>query len=121
MVRWVHVDCTTTETFYRKNHLTVTQIAVYLRRDRCVLVIASQEGVSYRGTANTTRQVRVGSCLCIKVVSDTFLLFYFLSRKKINFEIRKNIFYFTSKSHFVLEKFKLENFRISNFIMSLNA
>ena len=43
---------------------------------------------------------------CLKVVSATFSLVCFLSLKKSTCETRKNIFYFTSKALFVLEKIK---------------
>ena len=42
----------------------------------------------------------------IKVVSATILLICFVSLKENNYETRKNVFYFTSKALFVLEKIK---------------
>ena len=42
----------------------------------------------------------------LKVVSATFLLVYFLSLNKSTYLTRKNVFYFTSKALFVLEKIK---------------
>ena len=42
----------------------------------------------------------------LKVVSATFLLVCFLSLNESTCETRKNIFYFTSKALFVLEKIK---------------
>ena len=41
-----------------------------------------------------------------KVVSVTFLLVCFLSRKESTCKTRKNVFYFTSKAFFVFEKIK---------------
>ena len=43
---------------------------------------------------------------CLKVVSTTFVLVCFLSLNKSTFQTRKNVFYFTSKAIFVLEKIK---------------
>ena len=43
----------------------------------------------------------------LKVMSATFLLVYFVCLKESTFEIRKNIFYFTSKALFVLEIIRL--------------
>ena len=57
----------------------------------------------------------------LKVVSTTFSLVCFLSLKESTWEIKKNVFYFTSKALFVLQKIKLQNFRYSNFMMSFNA
>ena len=45
--------------------------------------------------------------LLLKVVSGTFLLVYFLGPKVSTSEARKNVFYFTSKADFVLEKIKV--------------
>ena len=42
----------------------------------------------------------------LKVVSATFMLVYFLSLNKSTCQTRKNVFYFTSKALFVLEKIK---------------
>ena len=42
----------------------------------------------------------------LKVVSATFLLVRFLSRKESTCETRENIFYFTSKALFVPKKIK---------------
>ena len=42
----------------------------------------------------------------LKVVSATFLLVCFLSLNESISQTRKNVFYFTSKADFVLEKFK---------------
>ena len=42
----------------------------------------------------------------LKVVSATFLLVCFLDRNKSTCETRKNVFYFTSKTLFVLEIIK---------------
>ena len=56
-----------------------------------------------------------------KVISDTVLLFYFISLKEGNFECRKNGFYFTSKGLFVFWIFKCYKFRILNFLTSSNA
>ena len=49
---------------------------------------------------------RIMSELCLKVVSTTFLLVCFLSLKKSTCQTRKNVFYFTSKALFVLQKIK---------------
>ena len=57
----------------------------------------------------------------LKVVSATFLLVCFLSLKESTCETRKNVFYFTSKALFVLEKIKFQYFRLSNFMTSSNA
>ena len=43
----------------------------------------------------------------LKVISATFSLVCFLSLKKGTFETRKNVFDFTSKTLFVLEKIKV--------------
>ena len=51
----------------------------------------------------------------LKVVSATFLLVCFLSLKESFCETRKNIFYFTSKALFALEKIKSLEFKISKF------
>ena len=42
----------------------------------------------------------------LKVVSATFVLVYFLSLNESTCQTRKNVFYFTSKALFVLEKIK---------------
>ena len=42
----------------------------------------------------------------LKVMSDIYLLFYFLIIKKSTFETRKNAFHFTAKTNFLLEIFK---------------
>ena len=42
----------------------------------------------------------------LKVVSATFVLVCFLSLNESTFQTRKNVFYFTSKALFVLEKIK---------------
>ena len=42
----------------------------------------------------------------LKVVSTTFLLVCFLSLNESTCQTRKNVFYFTSKALFVLEKIK---------------
>ena len=42
----------------------------------------------------------------LEVVSTTFLQFYFVCLKESTSEIRKNVFYFTSKALFVLEIIK---------------
>ena len=42
----------------------------------------------------------------LKVVSATFLLVDFLSLKESTCETKKNVFYFTSKALFVLEKIR---------------
>ena len=47
-----------------------------------------------------------GVQLYLKVVSTTFLLVCFLSLKQTTCQTRKNAFYLTSKSLFVLEKIK---------------
>ena len=47
-----------------------------------------------------------GVQLYLKVVSTTFLLVWFLSLKETTCQTRKNAFYLTSKSLFVLEKIK---------------
>ena len=54
-------------------------------------------------------------CLCY------ILLVCFLSLKESTCETRKNVFYFTSKALFVLEKIKFQNFRYSSFMTSSNA
>ena len=43
----------------------------------------------------------------LNVIPVTFLLLYFLSLKESTCNTRKNVFYFTSKALFVLEKIKL--------------
>ena len=48
----------------------------------------------------------------LKVVSATFLLVCILSLKENTCKARKNVFYFTSKALFVLEKIKFQNFDI---------
>ena len=42
----------------------------------------------------------------LKVVSAMFVLVYFLSLNESTCQTRKNVFYFTSKAIFVLEKIK---------------
>ena len=42
----------------------------------------------------------------LKVVSATFLLVYFLSRKESTCETRENVFYLISEALFVLQKIK---------------
>ena len=42
----------------------------------------------------------------LKVVSAIFVLVYFLSLNESTCQTRKNVFYFTSKALFVLEKIK---------------
>ena len=54
----------------------------------------------------------------LKVVSATFVLVCFLSLNESTCQTRKNVFYFTSKALFVLEKIKFSNFTFSNFITS---
>ena len=48
----------------------------------------------------------VGNCYNLKFVSATFSLVCFLSLNEITCQTRKNVFYFTSKALFVLEKIK---------------
>ena len=43
----------------------------------------------------------------LKVVSATFLIVNFLNLKAGNREAKKNVFYFTSKALFILEKIKV--------------
>ena len=57
----------------------------------------------------------------LKVASATFLLVCFLSLKESFCETMKNVFYFSSKALFVLEKIKVLNFRYSNIMTSSNA
>ena len=57
----------------------------------------------------------------IKVVSATILLICFVSLKENNYELRKNVFHFTSKALFVLEKIKFLLFKYSNIMTSSNA
>ena len=57
----------------------------------------------------------------LKVVSTTFLLVCFSSLKESYCETWKNVFYFTSKALFILEKIKFWNFRYSSFMTSSNA
>ena len=45
--------------------------------------------------------------MTLKAVSATFLLVCFLNQKESACETRKNVFYFTSKAFFVLEKTKV--------------
>ena len=59
--------------------------------------------------------------LHLKVVSATFFLVSFLSLDKSTCQIRKNVFYFTSKALFVFEKMKFQNSTVLNFIMPSNA
>ena len=59
--------------------------------------------------------------LALKVVPAAFLLVCFLSLNKNICETRKNIFYFTSKDLFVLEKIKFSNFTFSYFMTSSSA
>ena len=54
----------------------------------------------------------------LNLVSTRFLLNCFLSLKGSTCEIRKNVFYFTSKALFVLEIIKVSNFKYSNFMTS---
>ena len=42
----------------------------------------------------------------LKVVSAIFVLVYFLSLNESTCQTRKNVFYFTSKALFILEKIK---------------
>ena len=44
--------------------------------------------------------------IILKIVSATFLLVSFLSLKKSTCEIKKTVFYFTSRALFVIEKIK---------------
>ena len=63
-------------------------------------------------------------CPCyasLKVVSATFLLVCFLSLSKSTCQTRKNVFYFTSKALFVLEKIRFQNSTFLNFMTSSNA
>ena len=53
------------------------------------------------------------SSICLKVVSATLLLVYFLSPKESFCETRKNVSYFTSKTLFTLEKNKVLDIQIS--------
>ena len=57
----------------------------------------------------------------LKVVSATFLQVCFSSTNESSRQTRKNVFYFTSKALFVLEKIKLWNYTFSNFMTSSNA
>ena len=57
----------------------------------------------------------------LKVVSATFLLVCVSSLKERTLETRKNVFYFSSKAFFVLEKVKVQNLTYLNFMTSSNA
>lgn len=57
----------------------------------------------------------------LKVISNMFFLFYFLSLKKGTFKTRKNNVYFTSKILVVLEVFYFQIFRTLNFLTYWNA
>ena len=57
----------------------------------------------------------------LKVVSATFLPVCFLSLNESSCQTRKNVFYFTSKAFFVLEKIKFYISTFSNFMTSSNA
>ena len=57
----------------------------------------------------------------LKVVSATFLLVCFVYLKESICEIRKNVFYFTSKALLVLEIIKFLLFMYSNVVTSSNA
>ena len=56
--------------------------------------------------ANLFLPCRTQNYWVTKVVSATILLLCFLSLKENSCETRKNVFYFTSKALFVLEKIK---------------
>ena len=57
----------------------------------------------------------------LKVVPTTFLLVCFVCLKKSTCETRKNVFYFTSKTLFILEIIKFQHFRYSNIMTSANV
>ena len=57
----------------------------------------------------------------LKVVPATFLLVCFLSLNESTCKTSKNVFYFTSKALFVLEKNQILEFHIFNFMTSSNA
>ena len=57
----------------------------------------------------------------LKVLSATFLLVCFVSLKKSTCEMRKNVFYFTSKALFVLVIINFNFFKYSNVMTSSNA
>ena len=57
----------------------------------------------------------------LKVVPARFVLVYFLSLNESACQTRKNVFFFTTKALFVLEKIKFQNSRFSNFMTSSNA
>ena len=57
----------------------------------------------------------------LKVVSATFMLVCFVSLKEGTCETRKNVFYFTSKAHFILEIIKFQLFRYWNVMTSSDA
>ena len=57
----------------------------------------------------------------LKVMSDIILLICVLILIESTFQIRKNGFYFTLKTPFILEVLKFQIFRISDFMMSSNA
>ena len=50
-----------------------------------------------------------------------FCYFVFLGLKDSNCTTRRNVFCFTSKPFFVLEKIEVQNFKYSNFMTSSNA
>ena len=52
------------------------------------------------------RSLMIALPMTLKVVSATFVLVYFLSLNESTCQTRKNVFYFTSKALFVLEKIK---------------
>ena len=58
----------------------------------------------------TDSEIQIGHSniadVVLKVVSATFMLVYFLSLNKSTCQTRKNVFHFTSKALFVLEKIK---------------
>ena len=64
---------------------------------------------------------KVNGVTNLKVVSATFLVVCFSSLNESTCQTRKNVFYFTPKALFVLEKIKFQNFRFSNFMAPSNA
>ena len=59
--------------------------------------------------------------ISLKVVSATFLLVWLVCLRKSTCETRKSVFYFTSKSVFVLETIKFLILRYLNVMTSSNA
>ena len=64
---------------------------------------------------------QLGIRASLKVVYATVLLVCFINLNESTCQTRKNVFYFTSKVLFVLEKIKFNNSTFSNFMTSSNT